>query len=282
MTTNNQLNSAATNMALTTPHITTGLYDSNGNPMLDFTATASAVNYFTFTNQATTQAPYAQVSGPDTNISFLVSSKGTGQFGIYGESFGVQIAQFIPVASAVNFVSLQNNTTGNSPNIAAVGSDTNVTLTLTGQGTSGVAIKGVSTNSSAAAGYVGELLSSGYTSGVSISSGSGTAIQSLVLTAGDWDVWGTLTTAPAGGTTQTLVNYCLSTSSGSLPGCSSAATMAQHNVIGIAALGTAFNGQTGVLPISVSGSTTIYLNAYIAYSGSTLTAGGIIVARRVR
>ena len=41
---------AATNMKLTTPWITTGINDTNGNQMLAFTPAASAVNYFTIVN----------------------------------------------------------------------------------------------------------------------------------------------------------------------------------------------------------------------------------------
>lgn len=56
--------------------------DSNGNELLRFTTTASAVNEVTFKNAATGNPPELQASGGDTNISVKLVPKGTGH--VYG------------------------------------------------------------------------------------------------------------------------------------------------------------------------------------------------------
>lgn len=64
--------------ALTTPAITTGLDDVNGNLMIGFTPTASAVNYINLTNSATTAGKvYLGTTGTDANISLQLEPKAT-------------------------------------------------------------------------------------------------------------------------------------------------------------------------------------------------------------
>lgn len=53
-----------------------GLFDLNGNAMLAFGATASAVNYLQLVNAAAGGTPYFQASGASTNIGILLSAKG--------------------------------------------------------------------------------------------------------------------------------------------------------------------------------------------------------------
>jgi hypothetical protein len=64
----------------TNPRITSGLLDVNGNPMIAFSATASAVDGFTFTNAATASPATVQIAatGSDSNINFGLVPKGTG------------------------------------------------------------------------------------------------------------------------------------------------------------------------------------------------------------
>jgi hypothetical protein len=69
-----------TNKTLTAPRFANSgfIADSNGNELLRFTVTASAVNDFNITNAATTGIPVLSVVGTDTNISMNLVSKGTG------------------------------------------------------------------------------------------------------------------------------------------------------------------------------------------------------------
>lgn len=69
----------ATSPSITTPAITTGLNDVNGLSMIAFTATASAVDGFTFTNSATAgHAVTIAATGSDTNIDIILNGKGNG------------------------------------------------------------------------------------------------------------------------------------------------------------------------------------------------------------
>ena len=55
-----------------------GIFDTNGNESLLFTATASAVNELTVANAATGNGPTISATGSDTNISVNLTAKGTG------------------------------------------------------------------------------------------------------------------------------------------------------------------------------------------------------------
>ncbi len=56
------------------------ILDSNGNQLLTFTTTASAVNELTLVNAATASAVELQASGDDTNVDVRFVPKGTGTF----------------------------------------------------------------------------------------------------------------------------------------------------------------------------------------------------------
>lgn len=62
------------------PRFTTGIDDANGNQMFKVTATASAVDGFTFTNAATANPAIVLMSatGSDTNITLQLRAKGNG------------------------------------------------------------------------------------------------------------------------------------------------------------------------------------------------------------
>ena len=66
------------NTALTTPKITTGINDANGNELWKYTATTSAVNELTLANAATGASPSITASGDDANVGISFSTKGTG------------------------------------------------------------------------------------------------------------------------------------------------------------------------------------------------------------
>lgn len=68
----------STNLRATSPRITTGIFDANGNESILLTATGSAVNELTLANSTTTNPVTLSTTGGDTNIGFTVSTKGTG------------------------------------------------------------------------------------------------------------------------------------------------------------------------------------------------------------
>lgn len=63
-----------------------GFQDSNGNPLLLFNVSASAVNYVELINAATGSSPNLVANGTDNNIIMKLSGKGTGGVGIQGTS----------------------------------------------------------------------------------------------------------------------------------------------------------------------------------------------------
>ena len=77
------------NLPLTTPQITTGLKDANGNTEVGFTATGSAVNNLNVANAATANAPVISAVGSDTNIGLTLTPKGSGALTLNGISGNV-------------------------------------------------------------------------------------------------------------------------------------------------------------------------------------------------
>ena len=54
------------------------LVDSNGNNLLTFTATTSAVNYINITNNSTGNNPILASTGGDSNVGLTINTKGSG------------------------------------------------------------------------------------------------------------------------------------------------------------------------------------------------------------
>ncbi len=66
-----------TNKTLTSPAIGTKISDTNGNELINLTATSSAVNEFTLANAATGNGPILSATG-ETNVDINLNPKGTG------------------------------------------------------------------------------------------------------------------------------------------------------------------------------------------------------------
>jgi len=66
-----------TNKTLTSPAIGTKISDTNGNELLNLTATSSAVNEFTLANAATGNGPVLSATG-ETNVDININPKGSG------------------------------------------------------------------------------------------------------------------------------------------------------------------------------------------------------------
>ena len=63
------------NLRATSPRITTGILDTNGATMATFSATASAINYFTLTNAATAGKPKLSTgSSSDTTVQLVIQA----------------------------------------------------------------------------------------------------------------------------------------------------------------------------------------------------------------
>jgi len=66
-----------TNKTLTSPVIGTKISDTNGNELVNLTATSSAVNEFTIANAATGDGPVLSATG-ETNVDININPKGSG------------------------------------------------------------------------------------------------------------------------------------------------------------------------------------------------------------
>lgn len=272
--------SGSTSPSLTTPHIITSLLDINGNTIFGMSPTASAVNFITVVNQNTGNVPgIVAGSSVDSNVSFGFQTLGTGVFRFRAET--TTPVMILSGTSAQHTTNLIFSDTGATRNVTFP--DATGTLLMTGQAintvpsitfssTSGVI--GTTTNDSAAAGSVGEFVTS-VVAGTAATSGAATDITTISLTAGDWDVWGNIFTNPAVGTTQSRVSCGISTTSATLP--------TQYSIIGTPLTATVPCGQIAPnIRLSLSGTTTVYLVALVTYAVSTLTVGGTISARRRR
>lgn len=167
------------------------------------------------------------------------------------------------------------NITGTAPGLTAG----NVTG-LTTNGTAAVGqLPGTTTNDAAAAGKVGEILTDSATT-VSLANITAKTVISKALTAGDWDVWCSITFTPAGTTTMEQFIVELSPTVDSVP-----TTLGNYTRFSYQAL-TAAGGQVSSfnspsVPISTTGAT-FYCNAFSQFAISTMTADGKITARRRR
>lgn len=218
-----------------------------------------------FTAETTAQA----VNG-DLNIG--------GAFSVSGKS--ILAAALLTTVSATSlYGTLNGNVTGNlTGNVTG-----NVTATTVSAATvSPTNITGTATNDNAAAGSIGELISSNISSGAAVSLSTGVAknITSISLAAGDWDVWGGIGFIPAGSTAISLYAGGINTATGTLPTFPAGGAAFLMAAPWTAGISQGFN--CGMTRISVAATTTVFLVAQANFSVSTMTAYGFIGARRRR
>ena len=178
-------------------------------------------------------------------------------------------------------VAIQGNASGTGTfTIAAPNSNTDRTLTLPDEAGTVLTsasdipasnVLGTTTNDNATAGYVGEFVDSYVFQSVSTSAMN---LTSISLTAGDWEVSGTLQYYGSGGSTNLIL--AVSLTSGTIP-----TPTGQDAVIGAANSGSGIGAVN--IPnyrYSLSATTTIYLNGRLDSSAND--CGCYITARRVR
>lgn len=149
----------------------------------------------------------------------------------------------------------------------------------------GNASKGVATTSNAAAGFIGEYLSGARATGVSLTLATGTplTVDSVSLTAGDWDVSGTVSYTFASTTSYTNLVGCVSTTTNSVTTGAPQGSCFDYETSAI--IPTATADQTWVVPvtrISISSTTVVFITSNQVFSAAALKGYGTIRARRVR
>jgi len=97
--------------------------------------TASAVNYVQVTGATTTNRPRISFEGSDGNIGGLYLAKGTSGHSFCSDSnAGVVQFSISRTASAVNNLQATGSAAGSAPSFSAIGTDTDIDITLTPKG----------------------------------------------------------------------------------------------------------------------------------------------------
>jgi len=268
--------------SLTTPRINQ-INDINGNSSLSFPATSSAVNYLSVGNSAAAAPVFIQALGSDPSVSISYVTKNTGSHNLYTNATTGQLLVLSGAAYAnstqFNFPAATVNFTypSTSGTILVSGNAINSVPSITFSSTSGII--GTTTNDNAAAGSVGQYLSSNVplTPGTNITSNTATNLTSLSLTAGDWDVSGNITFQGSSAISIIAWAVMVNTVSATLPADGS-------NYVLNTGTSTTFAGGTCITTrVSIASTTTVYLIGYVTLSGvTTCVMGGNISARRVR
>ena len=136
---------------------------------------------------------------------------------------------------------------------------------------------GVTNNSAAVAGHVGELIQSIRASGSPLSLTTNTAadVTSIALTAGDWDLYGNINIVAASVGASLYIGWISSVSA-------SAPDASLYNGIATAGLVLSSTGiQVPFATLQLNGNTTVYLSALATFADTLSVCGGLY-ARRVR
>lgn len=143
---------------------------------------------------------------------------------------------------------------------------------------------GTTTNDNANAGIVGELVASTISVAAGISHATATDITSISLTAGDWDVYGSVYFLTASTTVLLSCQSWISLISAALPASNDNVSRQDYGSTGVTNAGGGVQTGCPISPtrINVSATTTLYLSAFTAFTTSTCQTIGTISARRRR
>lgn len=179
-------------------------------------------------------------------------------------------ANSVPITASRVQAEDQNIADGLSTCITRDGQSTTTAAIPFAQG-----IMGTATNDSAAAGVIGEFITSTLplSSGSLLVSATPNNLTSIALTPGDWDVWGSV-----------VINYSISgtvcfggisTVSVTLPAAELRAILTEAAIL---------SWSSPIVPqrFSVATNTTVFLIGQGTFGSGTATVGGIISARRAR
>jgi hypothetical protein len=107
----------------------------------------SAIQGFRMTASATGNAPVMDVeafngfTSSDTNLGMNLSTKGTGTFAVYTNASAQKQFEVTHTGSAVNYVSVTGAATTFGPSLQALGTDTNIGLTVKAKGSSAITLQ---------------------------------------------------------------------------------------------------------------------------------------------
>ena len=144
-------------------------------------------------------------------------------------------------------------------------------------------IVGTTTNNSADAGKVGEVITAQVLvagSPVSLTTNTPANVTSIALTAGDWDVWGNVAFVIQSGVS--IVSYAAGWISGTSATLPDAALYSEMTNNTGSALTYGFGFAVPYTRVSIASPTTYYLSVQSVFSAGTLSGAGKITARRAR
>jgi hypothetical protein len=247
------------------------------------TGSPTIAGYLSITTAASTYAPIASPtftgtvtipSGASISGYLTTASAATTYAPIASPTF----TGTVTIPSGANISGYLTTTVAASTYAALTGAAFTGAVSVTGAFTPSQTngIVGTTAANNANAGSVGEFASNS-TTGTSLTTSTAANATSISLTAGDWDIWGTVYFNPAGTTTVSQINAGISTTSATLPSLGSYAALTATFTTGA--------GQILAAPmtrLSLSTTTTIYMVAQGSFATSTMTCNGYIDARRRR
>lgn len=160
--------------------------------------------------------------------------------------------------------------------VQSASNNTGVTIATGGA----VSLKGTTTNDNASAGQVGEYLSASNSTGNVLTTATINNITSLSITAGDWDVTGCVGFLVASGSPISTLTLAAISTTNNGTGTIADGTRAEATIGPAGANDTSLTLPT--IRLSLSGTTTYYLNGQASFSGGNVTGVGSIFARRAR
>ncbi|TWA89571.1 hypothetical protein [Bradyrhizobium stylosanthis] len=244
-------------------------------------ASSSASNATTSANAAASSATSAGTSATNASNSASAASTSASAAATSASNAAATLAAAITgPGSSTDKTAVRFSGTGGKTGQASALAIADTTGALSRVGNGGIPLQGTNTNDNAAAGYVGEYLENNVTVAVNVVTNTVTAIASITLTPGDWDVHAGFTVFPNGNNTLTEIHCCLSNANNALTGFPFGAPNAMH---------VAFqDNQAAIVPTgmarwSVAVNTTVYAVINLKYTtGSTMSATACLWARRRR
>lgn len=104
---------------------------------------ASGVNFLNVSSAVTGSAPTLTAMGADANVSLKLQCKGTAPMSLAAGNTNNMLTLYPPAGAVNNYFNIQTASTGATPSFGAIGSDANVSMNLTTQGTGTVQANGV-------------------------------------------------------------------------------------------------------------------------------------------
>jgi hypothetical protein len=247
-----------------------------------------------FTGWSGASSPFGGAGGSGSAAIANSGSGGGGGSGSGGTAFGgagggaggYVLAQISSPSASYSYSIGVGGSTGGNGGSGAVGVIIVKAYPFQGGGssiTSSAQIQGTTSVGNAASGFLGEFISSNPSSGVAVgSSGAFVTITSISLTAGDWDVEGTVSLVTGATTAGTVFSGGISLNATSEDTQASGGVFDSFNTLVASSI---YLSPTGKRRINIASTTTIFLVGAATYSvagGATWGTNSFINARRVR